>query len=211
MPNENLNDLMAFVAVAKERSFTRAAARLGVSQSALSHTVRGLEERLGLRLLTRTTRSVAPTEAGDRLLRIAARHADLVNVIAETGRPGFIALGEIAKFTDAVYRNKVRFLREEAARHGRDGNVIRVGNVIFSTIITESPDATRAMRESMAAFFPLPPDGVGQSPLALIGTPEECAAELRRRITAWEVGQVVFSFSDEATMRRLAEQVLPNV
>jgi len=69
MPNENLNDLMAFVAVAKERSFTRAAAQLGVSQSALSHTIRGLEERLGLRLLTRTTRSVAPTEAGERLLR----------------------------------------------------------------------------------------------------------------------------------------------
>ena len=149
--------------------------------------------------------------SGRGLLRIAARHADLVNVIAETGRPGFIALGEIAKFTDAAYRNKVRFLREEAARHGRAGNAIRVSNVIFSTIITESSDATRAMRESMAAFFPLPPDGVGQSPLALIGTPEECAAELRRRITAWEVGQVVFSFSDEATMRRLAEQVLPNV
>jgi DNA-binding transcriptional LysR family regulator len=71
MPRENLNDLLAFLAVAKERSFTRAAAQLGVSQSALSHTVRGLEERLGLRLLTRTTRSVAPTEAGERLLRAA--------------------------------------------------------------------------------------------------------------------------------------------
>jgi DNA-binding transcriptional LysR family regulator len=64
----NLNDLLGFLAVANERSFTRAAARLGVSQSALSHTIRGLEERLGVRLLTRTTRSVAPTEAGERLL-----------------------------------------------------------------------------------------------------------------------------------------------
>ena len=79
MPNENLNDLLAFVAVAKERSFTRAAARLGVSQSALSHTVRGLEERLGLRLLTRTTRSVAPTEAGDRLLRVAGPRLDEID------------------------------------------------------------------------------------------------------------------------------------
>lgn len=69
MPRENVNDLIAFLAVAKERSFTRAAAQLGVSQSALSHTVRGLEERLGLRLLTRTTRSVSPTEAGERLLQ----------------------------------------------------------------------------------------------------------------------------------------------
>src|SRR3954447_19606598 len=76
MPRENFNDLLAFVAVAKERSFTRAAAQLGVSQSALSHTVRGLEERLGLRLLTRTTRSVAPTEAGERLLHAAGPRLD---------------------------------------------------------------------------------------------------------------------------------------
>src|SRR3984957_8510837 len=69
MPRENMNDLMAFLAVARERSFTRAAAKLGVSQSALSHTIRGLEERLRIRLLTRTTRSVSPTEAGQRLLQ----------------------------------------------------------------------------------------------------------------------------------------------
>src|SRR5271156_1132708 len=68
MHRGNLNDLLAFLAVGKERSFTKAAAKLGVSQSALSHTIRGLEERLGLRLLTRTTRSVSPTEAGERLL-----------------------------------------------------------------------------------------------------------------------------------------------
>ncbi len=69
MLRENLNDLQAFLAVARERSFTKAAAQLGVSQAALSQTIRGLEARLGLRLLTRTTRSVAPTEAGERLLR----------------------------------------------------------------------------------------------------------------------------------------------
>ena len=72
MAQENLNDLAAFLAVAQERSFTRAAARLGVSQSALSQTVRNLEARLGLRLLARTTRSVAPTEAGDRLVQTLA-------------------------------------------------------------------------------------------------------------------------------------------
>ncbi|KAA0077562.1 LysR family transcriptional regulator [Tardiphaga sp. P9-11] len=69
MARQTIDDLLAFFAVAKEASFTRAAAKLGVSQSALSHTIRGLEERLGLRLLTRTTRSVAPTEAGERLIR----------------------------------------------------------------------------------------------------------------------------------------------
>jgi len=74
MARANVNDLQAFLAVARERSFTRAAAKLGVSQSALSHTIRGLETRLGLRLLTRTTRSVSPTEAGERLLQNVGPH-----------------------------------------------------------------------------------------------------------------------------------------
>jgi DNA-binding transcriptional LysR family regulator len=72
MQRGRLDDLLAFVAVGRERSFTKAAAKLGVSQSALSHTIRQLEERLGVRLLTRTTRSVSPTEAGERLLRTLA-------------------------------------------------------------------------------------------------------------------------------------------
>jgi DNA-binding transcriptional LysR family regulator len=74
MVRENVSDLMAFIAVAREGSFTRAAVRLGVSQPALSKTIRTLEERLGLRLLSRTTRSVAPTEAGERLLRSIEPH-----------------------------------------------------------------------------------------------------------------------------------------
>lgn len=69
MPRENINDFLAFLAVAREKSFTRAAAKFGVSQSALSYTIRQLETRLGIRLLTRTTRSVSPTEAGEDLLR----------------------------------------------------------------------------------------------------------------------------------------------
>src|SRR5258708_1297307 len=79
MPRQNLNDLIAYLAVARERSFTNAAAKLGVSQSALSHTIRALEERLGLRLLTRTTRSVAPTEAGERLLRSVGPRLDEID------------------------------------------------------------------------------------------------------------------------------------
>lgn len=76
MSTENFNSLAAFAAVAQERSFTRAAAKLGVSQSALSQTVKALEARLGIRLLSRSTRSVLPTEAGDRLLRTLAPRFD---------------------------------------------------------------------------------------------------------------------------------------
>ncbi len=78
MARQNINDLLAFLAVARERSFTKAAARFGVSQSALSHTIRQLEARLGVRLLTRTTRAVSPTEAGERLLDRIGPHFDQI-------------------------------------------------------------------------------------------------------------------------------------
>lgn len=83
MATDSLSDIVAFLAVARERSFTRAAAQLGVSPSALSHTVRRLEERLGVRLLTRTTRSVTPTDAGDQLVQTAGPHIDGIDDAVE--------------------------------------------------------------------------------------------------------------------------------
>jgi DNA-binding transcriptional LysR family regulator len=80
MDRENASDLLAFLAVARERSFTRAAAKLGISQPALSQIVRNLEERLGIRLLSRTTRSVAPTQAGERLLQTFGPKFDEMDV-----------------------------------------------------------------------------------------------------------------------------------
>src|SRR3978361_271503 len=79
MQREDLSDLSAFMVVAEVRSFTRAAAKLGTSQSALSHTIRRLETRLGVRLLTRTTRSVAATPAGDRLRVTLTRALEMID------------------------------------------------------------------------------------------------------------------------------------
>jgi DNA-binding transcriptional LysR family regulator len=119
MQRGNLNDLLAFVAVAKERSFTRAAVKLGVSQSALSHTVRGLEERLGVRLLTRTTRSVSPTEPGERLIRTVGPRfdeieAELLAVSELRERPaGTIRITATEFATEAVLLPKLaKLLRE---------------------------------------------------------------------------------------------------
>lgn len=87
MTRGKLNDLQAFLAVGRERSFTKAAAKLGVSQSALSHTIRELEARLGVRLLTRTTRSVSPTEAGERLIRtVGPRLDEIESELAAVGQ-----------------------------------------------------------------------------------------------------------------------------
>ena len=88
MLRNNVNDLLAFIAVARAHSFTKAAASMGVSQSALSHTIRELEARLGVRLLTRTTRAVSPTEAGQRLLDGISAHFDEIGAQVE-------ALGEL--------------------------------------------------------------------------------------------------------------------
>jgi DNA-binding transcriptional LysR family regulator len=92
MPKQDFNDLLWFLAVARERSFTRAAAKLGIAQSTLSHTIKGLEARMGIRLLTRTTRSVALTEAGERLQeslapRIAEIEADIAALTAFRDKP----------------------------------------------------------------------------------------------------------------------------
>lgn len=96
MAQMNYNDLAAFAVVARERSFTKAGAKLGVSQSALSQTIKGLEERLNLRLLTRTTRSVAPTEAGLRLLQsIEPRFGEIEAEIAALGELRGKAAGTI--------------------------------------------------------------------------------------------------------------------
>jgi DNA-binding transcriptional LysR family regulator len=88
MAHTKVNDLQAFLAVARDQSFTKAADKLGITPSALSHTIRALEERLGVRLLARTTRNVAPTEAGDRLMRSIAPLFDQITAEVE-------ALGEL--------------------------------------------------------------------------------------------------------------------
>ena len=138
MQRGHLDDLMAFVAVGRERSFTRAAAKLGVSQSALSHTMRELEARLGVRLLTRTTRSVAPTEAGERLLQslgprfdeidaelaalgeLREKPAGTIRITATEHAVRTILWPKLAKFLPTVSGHQSRGLsRQRLDRHRR--------------------------------------------------------------------------------------------
>ncbi len=118
MQRGNLDDLLAFLAVGRERSFTKAAAKLGVSQSALSHTIRELEGRLGVRLLARTTRSVSPTSAGERLLeslgpRFEAIDAELAALSELREKPaGTIRITATDYAADTLLWPKlIRFLR----------------------------------------------------------------------------------------------------
>src|SRR5262245_45454575 len=119
MQRGNLDDLLAFLAVGRERSFTKAAAKLGMSQSSLSHTIRELEARLGIRLLTRTTRSVSPTQAGERLLqtlvpRFQEIEAELAAVTELRQKPaGTIRITATEYAADVILLPKlVKLLRE---------------------------------------------------------------------------------------------------
>ena len=137
-----------------------------------------------------------------------------MTIISDAGKPGYIKLANVAKLTDDAFTAKVKFLRDEAARHGRDGSKIRISNMIFTIMITDSAAATRATVEGMAPMFDTTPEGMLRSPLALIGTPEECIAELRRRAREWDVSQVLFGGGGSLaarTQQRLAEEVMRHV
>ncbi len=152
---------------------------------------------------------------GKGLLRIAAKHADVINIVSEAGTRGHISLDEMKRMTSNAFREKVDFVREEAKRHGRDPNAIAISNVVFNLVLTDSRSATRKTLEAAAPMFGTTPEALLYAPLSLIGTPEECAVELRRRAKEWSVSQFIFSGAmaplDEQALRRLKEQVLAYV
>jgi DNA-binding transcriptional LysR family regulator len=172
MPGDNLNSLRAFVAVARERSFTGAAAKLGVSQSALSHTIRGLEERIGLRLLTRTTRSVSPTEAGERLLQtVGPRFEEIEAEIAALAElrqkpSGTIRISAIDHAADTVLWPKlVRFLRDYP-----DIKIEIVTDYGLTDIVAERYDAGVRLGEQVAKDMIAVRIGPDQR-MAVVGAP----------------------------------------
>ncbi|MEZ2131960.1 MULTISPECIES: LysR family transcriptional regulator [unclassified Sinorhizobium] len=153
MLRENVNDLLFFLAVARERSFTRAAAQLGVSQSALSHTVRQLEERMGVRLLTRTTRSVSPTPAGERLLeklspRFQEIEAELAAVTEMRGTPaGTIRITAVDYAIDTVIWPKLA----KVLRDYPDINVEIMTDYGLTDIVAERFDAGVRLGQTVAS------------------------------------------------------------
>ena len=172
MLKENLADLLSFQVVAEARSFTRAAARLGVSQSALSHAMRELEARLGVRLLARTTRSVAPTEAGERLLRVLTPAFDEIGTELE-------ALGELREKPAGNFRSTAgddaaeRILLPALARLLPDHPDIRVEVTVDAElvdIVARRYDAGVRLGEQVAKDMIAVPIGP-EMRMAVVGSP----------------------------------------
>lgn len=172
MPNENFNVLAAFAVVARERSFTRAAALLGVSQSALSQTIKGLEARLGMRLLTRTTRSVAPTEAGERLLNtVAPRFEEIEQEIAALSALRSKPAGTIR--ITAGEHSAVTILQPALAKLLPDYPDIQVEVIVdygLTDIVAEGYDAGVRLDEQVAKDMIAVPIGPKMR-MAVVGSP----------------------------------------
>src|SRR3954452_13240451 len=172
MAGENFHDLAALVAVAEERSFTRAAKKLGVSQSALSQTVRNLESRVGVRLLTRTTRSVAPTEAGERLIRtVAPRFAEIDAELAAVSelkdRPaGTVRITSTENAADAILWPALRRILPDYP----DIKVEIVIDYGLTDIVTEQVDAGVRPGETVAKDMVAVPIGPDMR-MAVVGSP----------------------------------------
>ncbi|MGA7869326.1 MAG: LLM class flavin-dependent oxidoreductase [Candidatus Binatus sp.] len=151
---------------------------------------------------------------GKGLLRIAAKYADYVNIIPDAGKRGHISMEVVKRTNDASFREKASFVRNEAKRLGRQPDAVRISNFLFSTIISDSREATRKTAEMMAPMFGQTADDLLASPMILIGTPEECIAELMRRAKDWGTSQMIFTGEvgqNEKLMRDLREKVLAHV
>jgi len=150
--------------------------------------------------------------SGKGLLRIAAREADIVNVISDSGRAGTILPSEVAKLTDEAFRRKVDFVRSEARAAGRDPDAVALSSTIFIPMIAEDAEAARTFAGNLGGFFGLAEAEVRRMPLALIGTPDECAAELGRRAREWGVTHYILSgYGGAANAARIARDVLARV
>ena len=150
--------------------------------------------------------------SGKGLLRIAARQADHVNVISDAGRAGTILMTEVAKVTEDAFLGKLDFVRAEAKAAGRNPDAITFSSTIFMPMITDGDAEADGFANTMGGMFGLTAEQVKRMPMALIGTPAQCAAELKRREKAWGVRHYIMSgFGGPVLSERFAREVIPNV
>jgi probable F420-dependent oxidoreductase len=152
--------------------------------------------------------------SGTGLLRLAAKYADYINIIPAAGKLGHISLETVRQMTDESFSKRVRFVREEAKRLGRDPETIKGSNFIFNAMLTDSPAETRKAAETVGQMLGQSAEMVLESPMSLIGTHEECVTELKRRVENWGVSHFVlsaFTPVDEEKLRAWKEGVFSHV
>jgi len=152
--------------------------------------------------------------SGKGLLRIAAKYGDYINIIPPAGKLGHISLENVRSLTDEEFSKRVRFVREEAKRLGRNPDRIKGSNFIFNAVLTDSPSETRKAAEMVGQMLGQSAEMVLESPMSLIGTPDECIAELKRRVESWGVTNFVlsaFTTIDEEILQAWKQKVFSHV
>lgn len=148
---------------------------------------------------------------GRAVLRIAAKHADVANITWEVGRSGGFRAADLSGFDEDRFMERAKFVNDEALKQGRTPGAVAISNIPSAIAITESEADTRKAAERIGRAFGMTVEKALASPMLLIGTPQSCAAQLRRRAGVWGVSQFIFITGSEKVMRILAEQVLPQV
>jgi len=146
---------------------------------------------------------------GKGIMQLAARHADIVNIAQDLGRPGTIDLKQVALFTANAFRNRAAFLRAQSQALDRPMPSLR--STAFVISITANAGATRAAAENFSTMLGVPPDVALRMPSVLIGTPDELVAELRRREREEELAELTVGIPNMRVVRRLGEEVLPQL
>ena len=147
---------------------------------------------------------------GNGILRRAGAWADIVHMVPVIGAAGTTTLDEIRKFDDDGLPAKLARLRAAEAKAGRAPGSVRFASTVFSFASTETPAATRTIAEGMSGVFGLSPDALQRHPIALLGTPEEMIAELRRRERTHGLSLLAINFSSPEQLRSFGERVLPH-
>jgi probable F420-dependent oxidoreductase len=151
---------------------------------------------------------------GKGLLRIAAKYADYVNIIPPAGKLGKFSVDGLKRMNEEAFRERVDFVRAEAKRIGRDPQAIKISNVVLVFMMVDTEEAARQTVGAVAQMFNLSPEILASSPIALIGTPEQCRKELKRRADSWGVSQFIFGTLlgiDDRQIRRLREEVISRI
>jgi probable F420-dependent oxidoreductase len=149
---------------------------------------------------------------GKGILRIAAREADHLNVISDAGRAGTILMSEVAKLTEDAFQRKLDFVRSEARAAGRNPDAITFSSTLFMPMITDTEAEAHGFAATMGGMLGLTAEQLTRMPLALIGTPAQCVAELQRRTAAWGVGHYIMSgFGGPLVAERFAREVAARV
>jgi alkanesulfonate monooxygenase SsuD/methylene tetrahydromethanopterin reductase-like flavin-dependent oxidoreductase (luciferase family) len=149
--------------------------------------------------------------SGNGVVRRAGTYADLIHMVPVLGPAGTTTIDEIRKFSDAALPAKLARLRAAEAAAGRPAGSVRFASTVFTYLPTSSPEQTRQAAERLAAVLGLRPDETPTHPVALVGTPEEMAAELRRRERTHGLSLLCINFASLDQIRQFGEQVLPRV